>query len=78
VPFEVGETVVGAHVPTDEFGATLTQGVWAAGNITDPRAQVLTAAAGGKVARAALNADLVLADTELELGGRRDGRPGQI
>jgi thioredoxin reductase len=78
VPFEVGETVVGTHVPTDAFGATLIQGVWAAGNITDPRAQVLTAAAAGQVAGAALNADLVLADTELELGGRRDGRSGQI
>jgi hypothetical protein len=34
-------------------------GVWAAGNVIDPRAQVITAAGAGSAAAVALNADLV-------------------
>jgi len=34
--------------------------VWAAGNLTDPQAQVITAAAAGLTAAAAINYDLVL------------------
>jgi thioredoxin reductase len=43
----------------DAGGRTSTPGVWAAGNIVDPRAQVITAAGAGSTAAIAINADLV-------------------
>jgi thioredoxin reductase len=46
-------------VRVDSTGRTSTVGVWAAGNVVDPRAQVITAAGGGSAAAIALNADLV-------------------
>ena len=45
-------------VTTDATGRTSVAGVWAAGNIVDPRAQVITAAGAGSAAAIALNADL--------------------
>ncbi|HYN96081.1 MAG TPA: NAD(P)/FAD-dependent oxidoreductase [Pilimelia sp.] len=44
---------------TDHTGRTSVPGVWAAGNLVDPRAQVITAAGAGSAAAIALNADLV-------------------
>jgi len=46
-------------VVTDATGRTSVRGVWAAGNVVDPRAQVITAAGAGSAAAIALNADLV-------------------
>jgi thioredoxin reductase len=46
-------------VRTDPTGRTSVPGVWAAGNVVDPRAQVITAAGMGSLAAIALNADLV-------------------
>ncbi|HEX8345337.1 MAG TPA: NAD(P)/FAD-dependent oxidoreductase [Actinoplanes sp.] len=46
-------------VTTDPTGRTSIAGVWAAGNVVDPRAQVITAAGAGSAAAIALNADLV-------------------
>jgi thioredoxin reductase len=46
-------------VTTDGSGGTSVRGVWAAGNVVDPRAQVVTAAGAGSGAAIALNADLV-------------------
>jgi thioredoxin reductase len=46
-------------VAVDNTGRTSVPGVWAAGNIVDPRAQVITAAGAGSAAAIALNADLV-------------------
>jgi hypothetical protein len=51
-------------VTTDAVGQTSTRGVWAAGNVVDPRAQVITAAGAGSVAAIAINADLVQEDAE--------------
>src|SRR5919202_6739549 len=45
-------------VTTDATGRTSVPGVWAAGNLVDPRAQVITAAGAGSAAAIALNADL--------------------
>jgi thioredoxin reductase len=45
-------------VTTDGTGRTSVRGVWAAGNVVDPRAQVITAAGAGSAAAIALNADL--------------------
>jgi thioredoxin reductase len=55
----------GPHIPADEMGATDAPGVWVAGNVTDPSAQVITAAAQGNRVGAAVNADLVTEDAEL-------------
>lgn len=46
----------------DATGRTSVSGVWAAGNVVDPRAQVITAAGAGSAAAIAINADLVLDD----------------
>ncbi|HEY5783421.1 MAG TPA: NAD(P)/FAD-dependent oxidoreductase [Microlunatus sp.] len=49
-------------VQVDSAGRTSVPGVWAAGNIVDPRAQVITAAGAGSATAIALNADLVDVD----------------
>lgn len=69
---EMGGHVIGTHIPVDAMGATTVPGVWAAGNVTDPRAQVIGAAAAGVMAGAALNADLIAEDTRLAVAARRD------
>jgi thioredoxin reductase len=46
----------------DPRGLTSVPGVWAAGNVVDPRAQVIMAAGAGSAAAIAINADLVLED----------------
>lgn len=61
----------GSHLPTDETGLTSCPGVWAAGNATDVSAQVMTAAAAGLKAAAAINADLVLEDTRQAMEAAR-------
>jgi thioredoxin reductase len=61
----------GTCLETDESGLTSCPGVWAAGNATDVSAQVMTAAAAGLRAAAAINADLVLADTRLAVEDAR-------
>jgi thioredoxin reductase len=66
----------GTRLTTDESGLTSCPGVWAAGNVTDVSAQVMTAAAAGLKAAAAINADLVMEDTrqavELARAGAAD------
>ena len=49
-------------VTVDTTGRTSVPGVWAAGNIVDPRAQVITAAGAGSASAIAINADLVEED----------------
>ena len=46
-------------VTTDANGATSVPGVWVAGNLANPRAQVITAAGEGSAAAIAINGDLV-------------------
>ena len=46
-------------VTVDPTGRTTVAGVWAAGNVVDPRAQVITAAGAASAAAIALNTDLV-------------------
>lgn len=52
---------------TDRSGRTSVDGVWAAGNAADPRAQVITSAGAGSAAAIAVNADLVAEDVERAL-----------
>jgi thioredoxin reductase len=49
-------------VRVDTTGKTSVTGVWAAGNVANPRAQVITAAGEGSAAAIAINADLVQED----------------
>jgi thioredoxin reductase len=46
-------------VTSDISGRTSVPGVWVAGNVSNPRAQVITAAGEGSAAAIAMNADLV-------------------
>ncbi|WP_036530228.1 NAD(P)/FAD-dependent oxidoreductase [Nocardia sp. CNY236] len=52
-------------VVTDPSGRTSVPGVWAAGNVRDRMAQVITAASAGAAAGGAINGDLVMAATML-------------
>ncbi|MBP2216971.1 NAD(P)/FAD-dependent oxidoreductase [Arthrobacter sp. CAN_C5] len=62
--------LTGAGCETDEAGwpvkdgtgLTTVAGLWVAGNVANPRAQVITAAGEGSAAAMAINADLVEAD----------------
>jgi thioredoxin reductase len=56
-------------VTTDGTGRTGVPGVWAVGNVADPRAQVVTAAGMGAAAAFAINVDLVQEDVALAVNG---------
>src|SRR5690242_4499626 len=56
----IGEHPVGTRIEADRTGATAVRGVWVAGNLADPQAQVVSAAAAGLMAGATINFDLVL------------------
>jgi thioredoxin reductase len=58
-----GAQVVATHIASDPTGATTVPGVWVAGNVADPFAQVVASAAAGLMAGAAINGDLVADDT---------------
>ncbi|MGG2464915.1 NAD(P)/FAD-dependent oxidoreductase [Streptomyces sp. RGM 3693] len=58
-------------VSTDPSGRTSVPGVWAAGNVVDPRAQVVTAAGMGAAAAFALNLDLVAEEVEQAVAEHR-------
>jgi thioredoxin reductase len=59
------------RVRTDPTGRTSVPGVWAAGNVVDPRAQVVTAAGMGSAAAIALNADMLHEDVEKAVAAHR-------
>ncbi|HYP44210.1 MAG TPA: NAD(P)/FAD-dependent oxidoreductase [Propionibacteriaceae bacterium] len=65
---EHGWVVTGAN------GATSVPGVWVAGNVTNPRGQVITAAGEGSAAAVAINADLV--DEDVAVAVRDDNQHG--
>jgi thioredoxin reductase len=64
VPAEVrlDGQVIGTQVEAGPTGATSVPGVWVAGNLASIQAQVITAAAAGLTAGAAINADLAAED----------------
>lgn len=61
---------VGTYVESDASGQTAVAGVWVAGNITDLTAGVPVASASGVQAAAAINLDLVAADTDAAVARR--------
>jgi thioredoxin reductase len=56
------ETDGAGWVTTDPTGRTSVPGLWVAGNVANPRAQVITAAGEGSAAAIAINNDLVEED----------------
>ena len=62
-------------VEVDATGATSRPGIWAAGNATNPRAQVITAAGEGSAAAIAINNDLVDEDLPISIASFRLGLP---
>jgi thioredoxin reductase/protein-L-isoaspartate O-methyltransferase len=58
----VGDTVVATHVEAGPKGETSVSGVFVAGNLGDPMAQVVSSAASGLTAAAGLNNYLITAD----------------
>jgi thioredoxin reductase len=69
-PAEVrfGDHVAGTRIEADPTGATAVPGVWVAGNVAEIQAQVITSAAAGLTAGAAINFDLVLEDARHAAG----------
>lgn len=67
---EMNGQVFATYLPVDATGATAVAGVWAAGNVTDPRAQVISSAAAGLNAGGAINADLVAAEVRTAVARR--------
>lgn len=63
---------MGEHIAADATGRTDLPGVWVAGNVTDLMAQVVTAAGQGAAAAAAINADLIVEDTQQAVASYRD------
>ena len=71
---ELGGIVAGHYLPTDPAGLTATPGVWAAGNIAAPMAQVITSAAAGAGVGAAVHMDLISEDTDIAVTALRAQR----
>ncbi|MEO3872083.1 FAD-dependent oxidoreductase [Nonomuraea sp. B12E4] len=68
---EMGGHAVGTSAPADPSGATSVPGVWVAGNVTNLTEQVIGAAAAGVRAGAAINADLIAAETRAAVRAHR-------
>ncbi|MDT0262024.1 FAD-dependent oxidoreductase [Jatrophihabitans lederbergiae] len=67
----IGDHLLGTRIEADASGATAVAGVWVAGNVTDMQAQVVSSAAAGLAAGAAINADLLAEDTRTALETHR-------
>jgi thioredoxin reductase len=63
---------LGAYIAADPTGLTPVPGVWVAGNLADPNANVLGSAASGSMAAGAINADLIAEDTRQAVRSHRD------
>ena len=70
----IGDHVVGTFIAADDTGATDVPGVWVAGNVADLRAMLITSAAAGVLAAAAINHDLVAEDADRALERHRAAR----
>ncbi len=62
-------------VVADDTGRTSVPGVWVAGNVVNPRAQVITAAGEGSAAAIAMNADLVDEDVRAAVAAFNQSNP---
>jgi thioredoxin reductase len=68
---------IGYSAEVDAQGRTSVPGVWAAGNVADPVAQVMASSAAGLMAGAAINGDLIAEDAQTAVERHRAARgPG--
>ena len=67
---QVHPSGAGRFIETDAMGATGVPGVYAAGNVSNLMAQVITAAAEGVMAGSRINADLIEEETRWAVEGR--------
>ena len=67
---EANGVSMGTAIPAEPGGKTAVPGVWVAGNVADPRAQVISSAAAGLAAAAAINGDLIEEETRLAVAAR--------
>ena len=67
---QVHPSGAGRFIETDAAGATAVTGVYAAGNVSNLMAQVITAAAEGVMTGARINADLIEEETRWAVEGR--------
>lgn len=70
----LGCDVDAGWVAKDDVGRTSVPGVWVAGNVSNPRAQVITAAGDGSATAIAINAELVGADLANAVANTADRR----
>jgi thioredoxin reductase/protein-L-isoaspartate O-methyltransferase len=73
VEVSFGGQAFATRIEADPSGATSVPGIYVAGNVADPQAQVITSAAAGLMAGAAINMDLVAEDARhaVALAGTR-------
>jgi thioredoxin reductase (NADPH) len=57
-----GGQVFATRIAADPSSATSVPGIYVAGNVADPQAQLITSAAAGLTVGAAINMDLVAED----------------
>lgn len=73
----MGKLAFGTSIPADPTGATPVPGVYAAGNLAVPMAQVIASASSGLMAGAAINADLVAEETGLAVAALAGAAPAE-
>jgi thioredoxin reductase len=77
VDFLMGEVAVGTHVPSQPMtGQTSVKGVYVAGNVTEPQAQVIHAAGAGVRTAAWVNAELITEDADRAVARLEESLPG--
>ncbi len=65
-----GDAVIGSYIEADPMGATKIDGVWVAGNVSNLMDQVVSAAAAGVRAGAAVNADLIAEEVRVAVASQ--------
>ncbi|NDL59302.1 FAD-dependent oxidoreductase [Phytoactinopolyspora mesophila] len=68
---------MGTQIPCDHTGRTDVPGVWVAGNVAEPMAQVGASAAAGAMAGAHINGDLVMENVNRAVENNRSGGAGE-
>ncbi len=68
-------TSEGGFLVVDENGATSVPGVWAAGNVVNPKSQLITVAGSAAAAATAMHVDLVTEQTQYAVERQRDDSP---
>ena len=71
VEIEMMGRVVATRLDADPLGRTAVPGVWAAGSVVEPMAQLMASAASGLMAGAQINADLVETDLRERISSRQ-------